>query len=119
MNGKNSQKFKKVSSPVGFLEALNLGCQIHFLSFKFTYFDIPTVFAMQSAALQACKVQATLSSANAANVAPAAARASVQALRPQAPSFVKSQIVHSVRGSPISAVTEAPAPSPASPPSER
>ncbi|KAL4548553.1 hypothetical protein Ndes2526B_g01117 [Nannochloris sp. 'desiccata'] len=74
---------------------------------------------MQSTALQACKVQATLSGGLSANVAPAAARASVQALRPQAPSFVKSQIVQTVRGSAISAVTEAPAPSPASPPSER
>jgi hypothetical protein len=71
---------------------------------------------MQGTALQACKVQATLSGAN---VAPATARASVQALRPQAPSFVKTQIVQSVRGSAIAAVTEAPAPSPASPPSER
>ena len=73
---------------------------------------------MQSTALQACKVQATLSGGLSANVAPAAARASVQALRPQAPSFVKAQIVHSVRGSAVSAVTTE-APSPASPPSER
>ncbi len=111
---KPGQKKSKFSSS---WDSLNPRHQLQLLSFNSNQLKIKFYcIAMQGTALQACKVQTTGLSGN---VAPAAARASVQALRPQAPSFVKTQIVQTVRGSAISAVTEAPAPSPASPPSER
>ena len=68
---------------------------------------------MQSATLQAGKIQASLA-AKSAGVA--TSRAAVQALRPQAPTFVKcpTQIVHSVRGGvTVSAVADLPSSSPA------
>lgn len=64
-----------------------------------------------------CKVQA----ASLAKAAGASARAGLQALRPQAPSFVKcpSPIVHATRGAAVAAVTEAPTPSSSAASSER
>ena len=72
---------------------------------------------MQSAAMPLCKVQA----ATLAFAAGASARAGLQALRPQAPSFVKciSPVLHGTRGAAVSALTEAPTPSSPAASSER